>query len=346
MALSRSVEAVGGTAGWQRSDRVRRTHADCTLCCSRPPALCWRCTTAAAAQDYPNRPVRVIVPFPAGGVNDTVGRLVAAQLSERLGKQFIVDNRTGAASVVGSEIAANAPKDGYTLLVVSIVNAVNPWLYKLPYDPVKAFTPIAFLATAPIVLVVNPELPVNSVKELVALAKAKPGEVPYATAGVGSFMHLGSELFKLMAGVDMLHVPFKGGGPAMVDVVAGHTKVAFATTITTSPFIRSGKLKGLGVARSSAARCCRSCRPSTSPACPATTSPTGSASWRRPARPPTSSTSCTRRSTVLASPEGQKQLAARGAEALPMSAAEFGSFMEKEMAKWERVVKEGKIKPE
>ena len=189
----------------------------------------------------------MIVPFPAGGVNDTVGRLVAAQLSERLGKQFMVDNRTGAASVVGAEIAANAPKDGYTLLVVSIVNAVNPWLYKLPYDPVTAFTPIAFLATAPIVLVTNPELPVESVKELLALAKAKPGEVPYATAGVGSFMHLGSELFKLMAGIDMLHVPFKGGGPAMVDVVAGHTKVAFATTITTSPFIRSGKLQGLGV---------------------------------------------------------------------------------------------------
>ena len=304
-------------------------------------------TTSAAAQDYPNRPVRVIVPFPAGGVNDTVGRLVAAQLSERLGKQFVVDNRTGAASVVGSEIAANAPKDGYTLLVVSIVNAVNPWLYKLPYDPVKAFTPVAFLATAPIVLVVNPELPVKSVKELVALAKAKPGEVPYATAGVGSFMHLGSELFKLMAGVDMLHVPFKGGGPAMVDVVAGHTKVAFATTITTSPFIRSGKLKGWASARSSAARCCRNCRPSTSPVCPATTSPTGSALWRRPARLPTSSTSCTGRSRRSCdSPEGRKQLSARGAEAWPMSATEFGAFMEKEMVKWERVVKEGKIKPE
>ncbi len=121
---------------------------------------------SAAAQDYPNRAVRVIVPFPAGGVNDTVGRLVAAQLSDRLGKQFVVDNRTGAASVVGSEIAANAPKDGYTLLVVSIVNAVNPWLYKLPYDPVAAFTPVAFLATAPVVLVINPELPVKSVKEL------------------------------------------------------------------------------------------------------------------------------------------------------------------------------------
>src|SRR5439155_16252603 len=111
-------------------------------------------------------------------------------------------------SIVGSELAANAPKDGYTLLIVSIVNAVNPWLYKLPYDPIHAFVPVAFLATAPTVLVVNPELPVKSVKELVALAKDKPGDVPYATAGVGSFMHLGAELFKLTAGVDMLHVTF------------------------------------------------------------------------------------------------------------------------------------------
>ena len=303
--------------------------------------------TVAAAQDYPNRPVRVIVPFPAGGVNDTVGRLVAAQLSERMGKQFIVDNRTGAASVVGSEIAANAPKDGYTLLVVSIVNAVNPWLYKLPYDSVTAFTPIAFLATAPTVLVVNPELSVSSVKELIALAKAKPGEVPYATAGVGSFMHLGSELFKLMAGVDMLHVPFKGGGPAMVDVVAGHTKVAFATTITTSPFIRSGKLKALGVGALK--------RSAVLPELP-TIDESGVpgydvSNWIgivAPAGTPADILAKLHKEieTVLAFPELQKQFAARGAEVMSMSATEFGTFMEKEMVKWERVVKEGRIKPE
>jgi tripartite-type tricarboxylate transporter receptor subunit TctC len=302
-------------------------------------------TTAAAAQDYPNRPVRVIVPFPPGGVNDTVGRLVAAQLSERLGKQFLVDNRTGAASVVGSEIAANAPKDGYTLLVVSIVNAVNPWLYKLPYDPVNAFTPVAFLATAPNVLVVNPEFPVKSVKELLDLAKAKPGEVPYATAGVGSFMHLSAELFKLMAGVDMLHVPFKGGGPAMVDLVAGHTKLGFATTITTSPFIRSGKLRGLGVGSLK--------RSAVLPELP-TIDESGVrgydvSNWIgmvAPAGTPPEIVDKLHKEIAasLASPELQKQLAARGAEAVPMSTTEFGSFMGKEMAKWERVVKEGKIK--
>src|SRR6266545_4008331 len=204
-------------------------------------------TTAAAAQEYPVKPVRVIVPFPPGAINDSVGRMIATQLSSRLGKQFIVDNRSGAGGVTGTELAANAPKDGYTLLVVSLVNAVNPWLYKLPYDPIKSFAPIAVLASAPNVLLVNPELPVKSVKELIALAKEKPGQLQYASGGVGSFQHLGGELFRLATGVDMLHVPFKGGGPAMIDVLGGHTKAIFATTITALPHARSGKLRALGV---------------------------------------------------------------------------------------------------
>jgi tripartite-type tricarboxylate transporter receptor subunit TctC len=302
-------------------------------------------TTVAAAQDYPNRPVRVIVPFPPGGVNDTVGRMIATHLSERLGKQFVIDNRSGAASIVGSEIAANAPKDGYTLLVVSIVNAVNPWLYKMPYDPLHAFTPVAFLATAPTVLVVNPTFQAQSVKDLVALAKAKPGDVPYASAGVGSFMHLGGELFKLTAGIDMLHVPFKGGGPAMIDLVAGHTKVGFATTITTSPFIKSGKLKGLGVGALK--------RSSILPELP-TIAESGVpgydvANWIglvAPAGTPADIVEKLHReiSAIQESPEGQQQIAARGAEVVRMSPAEFGAFQAREMAKWERVVKEGKIK--
>jgi tripartite-type tricarboxylate transporter receptor subunit TctC len=304
-------------------------------------------TAVAAAQDYPNRPVRVIVPFPPGGVNDTVGRMIATQLSERLGKQFVVENKTGAASIVGSEIAANAPKDGYTLLIVSIVNAVNPWLYKLPYDPKTAFAPVAFLAQAPTVVVVNPTLPVNSVKELLALAKSKPGEVQYASAGVGSFMHLGGELFKLTAGIDMLHVPFRGGGPAMVDLVAGNTKVGFATTITTSPFIKSGKLKGLGVGALK--------RSAVLPDLP-TIDEAGVpgyevANWIgmvAPAGTPQDVIDKLNKeiAAIQESPEGRKMLAARGAEAVKMSPAEFGAFMSKEMAKWERVVREGRIKRE
>ena len=136
--------------------------------------------------------------------------------------------------------------DGYTLLIVSIAHAVNPSLYKLNYDPIKAFTPVTILATGPNVLAVNPQLPVNSVKELVALAKQKPGELEYASAGVGSFQHLGGELFKSMAGVNMLHVPYKGGGPAMFDVISGHVKIMFSSLIQTMPNIQSGKLKALG----------------------------------------------------------------------------------------------------
>ena len=172
-------------------------------------------TSAAFAQDYPNRPVRLIVPFPPGGSNDVVGRLVAKQLSTELGQQVFVDNHPGAGGVIGTQAAANAAPDGYTLLVVSLAHAVNPALYKLDYDPIKSFEPVAILATGPNVLVVNPEMPVHSVKELIALAKQKPGGLDYASAGVGSFQHMGGELFKLMAGVDLVHVPYKGGGPAM-----------------------------------------------------------------------------------------------------------------------------------
>ena len=180
--------------------------------------------TAPAAAEYPDRPVRLIIPFPPGGSNDVVGRLVANQLSEKLGHKVYVDNRGGAGGVLGTEAAAAAAPDGYTLLIISIAHAVNPALYKLNYDPIKSFTPISILATGPNVLVVNPQLPVKTVKELLALAKEKPGALDYASAGVGSFQHLGGELFKLTAGVNLQHVPYKGGGPAMQDVVGATSR--------------------------------------------------------------------------------------------------------------------------
>ncbi len=204
-------------------------------------------TAPAAAQDYPTKPIRLIIPFPPGGSNDVVGRMIATKLGEQLGKQVVVDNRAGAGGVVGTELAAKAANDGYTLQIVSIAHAVNPWLYKLPYDPIKSFAPISILASGPNVVAANPGLPASSIRELVALAKQKPGQLQYASAGVGSFQHLGGELFKLEAGVDMLHVPFKGGGPAMIDVIGGHTKLLFSSLVQTTPHIRSGKLKALAV---------------------------------------------------------------------------------------------------
>src|SRR5262245_2038157 len=304
-------------------------------------------TATAVAQEYPTKPVRVIIPFPPGAINDTVGRMIATQLGNRLGKQFIADNRSGAGGVIGTELTANAPKDGYTLLVVSLVNAVNPWLYKLPYDPINAFAPIAFLASSPNVLLVHPDLPVKSVQELVAYAKQKPGDVQYASGGVGSFQHLGGELFKLMAGVDMLHVPFKGGGPAIIDVLGGHTKAVFATTITALPHVRAGKLKALGVgsrARSPVLADVPTIAEAGVPGYEAV-------NWIGIVAPAGTPPAIAARlhdeiTAILDSAEVQKQFASEGVEALRMSSAEFGAFMAQEMGKWERVVKEGGIKAE
>src|SRR5581483_5211632 len=191
----------------------------------RSACILFALTGAAAAQEYPTRPVRIVIPFPPGGINDIVGRIIATQLSERLGKQFVVENKPGAGGIIAGELVANAPKDGHTLLIVSLAVAVNPHFYKMPYDTLTAFAPIAILATAPNLLSINAQLPFNSVKELVARAKAKPGELRYASSGVGTFMHLGPELFKLMAGVDITHVPFRGAGPALIDVIGGDSQM-------------------------------------------------------------------------------------------------------------------------
>jgi tripartite-type tricarboxylate transporter receptor subunit TctC len=304
-------------------------------------------TTTAFAQDYPNKPVRLIIPFPPGGSNDVVGRVIATQLSETLGKQVVVDNRAGAGGVIGTEVAANSPPDGYTLLVISIAHGVNPWLYKLSYDPIKSFTPIGIMATGPNVLVVNPELPVHSVKELIALAKQKPGELQYASAGVGSFQHLGAELFKLEAGVNLLHVPFKGCGPSMIDVIGGHTKIMFSSLVQTTPHIKSGKLRPLGVGGLK--------RSPVLPDVPTIAEagvPTYEAvNWWgiiAPAGTPPAIVAKVHEALtkVQNSPATQEQFAKEGASVVQMSSADFGKFMQTEMSKWERVVKEGKIKAE
>src|SRR5438128_9311335 len=177
-------------------------------------------TTHAAAQVYPSKPVRMIIPFPPGGSNDVVGRMIGFQLSERLGKQVVVDNQGGAGGIIGTEAVARAPADGHTLLLISVAHAFGASMYKLPYDPINAFAPAALLGTGPVVLAVTANLPVNSLKDLLALAREKPGQLNYASAGVGSFQHLASSLFKLQSGLDIVHIPFKGGVPAMMNVIA------------------------------------------------------------------------------------------------------------------------------
>ncbi len=303
-------------------------------------------TGFAMAQEYPARPVRLIIPFPPGGSNDVVGRLIATKLGERLGKQVVVDNRSGAGGVIGTEIAAKSPPDGYTLLVISMAHAVNPWLYKLGYDPIKDFAPVGLLAKGANVLVVHPSLPVHSVAELIALAKKEPGDLQYASAGIGSFQHLGAELFKLMAGVDILHVPFKGGGPALVDVVGGHAKVMFSSMVQTVPHIHSGKLRALGTGGLQRAAVLPDV-----PAIAETVPNYEAVNWWGMVAPVGTPQAIidklnTELEAVQKSPEVQKQFAAEGGEPVPMKPAVFGAFMVSEMDKWGKVVKQGGIKAE
>jgi tripartite-type tricarboxylate transporter receptor subunit TctC len=301
----------------------------------------------AAAQSYPSRPVRLIVPFPPGGSNDVVGRMIAAQLSARLDKPVVVENQGGAGGLIGTEMAARSQPDGYTLLLVSVAYAFIPAIYKLPYDPATAFVPVAILGAGPVVIAVTSKLPVNSVKELIALAKEKPGELNYATAGVGSFQHLASELFKLQAGVDIVHIPFKGGGPAMMDVIAGNTQIAIGSLVQMLPQIKAGKLKALGVGSAK--------RIAALPELP-TISEAGVPGYEVtnwwgivvPAGTPRPVIDRLHKelTAVVASTETQKRFETEGAEPLSMSPDEFGRFIAAETLKWARVVKDAGIRAE
>jgi tripartite-type tricarboxylate transporter receptor subunit TctC len=320
----------------------------CTALLAAVGALVAVAVPAAAQSDYPNKPVRMIIPFPPGGSNDVVGRVIAQHLGEGLGKQVIVDNRGGGAGgVAGTDVASHAPPDGYTILVISLAHAVNPWLYKLPYDPVKSFTPIGIMGKGPNILSVYPGLPVHSVKELIALAKSKPGELQYASAGVGSFQHLGAELFKLDAGVDILHVPFKGGGPAMVDVMGGHTTVLFSSLVQTTPHVKSGKLRPLGVGGTARSPVL----PDVPTIAEAGVPGYAAENWWGLVAPTGTPPAIVERlhqelTKAQDNPEVKKYFDNEGAAIVKMSPDEFGAFMVSEMKKWERVVKEGHIKAE
>ncbi len=303
----------------------------------------------AIAQQYPTKPIRLIIPFPPGGSNDVVGRLIAQQLEKGLGRQIIVDNRAGAGGVIGTELASQAPKDGYTLLVISIAHAVNPWLYDLKgrYDPIKSFTPIAALASGPNVLVVNPNFAAKNVKELIALAKKSPGKVGWASAGVGSFQHLGGALFEVQAGVKFLHVPFKGGGPAMIDVIGGHNPVMFSSLVQTTPHIQSGKLRALGVGGPKPSKIL----PGVPTIAEAGVPGYEATNWWgivAPAGVPQAVVDRLRKglAEVQTSPAVLEAFAKEGADVLQMSQAEFGAYMASEMAKWEKVVKASGMKAE
>jgi len=204
---------------------------------------------AALAQAYPARPVRIVVPFAPGGGTDVIARHLAAGLTESMKRQFLVDNRAGANAIVGTEVVARAPADGYTLLFVSSPHSVNPSMYaKLPYDTLRDFAPVSMVASSPYILVVHPSLPVRNVKELIALARQKPDQIHYGSGGTGSSAHLTAELFNQMAGVKLREVPFKGAGPALIGTLTGEISLVFGNALTVKPHIQSGRLRALGIA--------------------------------------------------------------------------------------------------
>jgi tripartite-type tricarboxylate transporter receptor subunit TctC len=303
----------------------------------------------ATAQTYPAKPVRMMVPFPAGGGSDTMGRIVGNKLSERLGQQIVVENRPGAAGSIGADIVARAPADGYTLLLGSTSELVqypnvNP---KIPYDPVRDFAPITLVGTIPLVLVVHPSLPVRNVKDLVALAKGRPGEINFGSAGQGATTHLAVELFILLSKVKLTHVPYKGSPQAVADLVAGNVQLGIPTMPAALPFIKSGRVKVLAVSTAK--------RAANLPDVPTLAeagvkgyeatlwtgilAPTGTP-------PPIIDRLNGEIAKVLALKDVQEALARQGAEAQSGTPAQFSAFIKSDYAKWARVVKESGIRIE
>ena len=297
----------------------------------------------ADAANYPVKPVRVVVPFPPGGTNDLIGRFIAQKLSERTGRQSIVDNRAGADGIIGSDAVAKAAPDGYTLLVVSVSYAMNPALHKLPFDPVKSFAPVAQIATGAVVLAVTPSLPVASVGQLVELARRRPGELNYASAGVGGVNHFSAELFKIATKTNMVHVPYKGGGPAMIDTIAGNVQVIFNALPSALTHIRSGKLKALGVGTTQ-----RSAALPETPAIAETVPGYEATMWwgmLAPAGvPPAILTKLNGEiNAILREPASAKRLEADGAQPVVGTPAAFGALVASDVTKWIKVAKSAGI---
>jgi len=206
-------------------------------------------TLPVVAQTYPTKPIRFVIPYPPGGGSDTIARPLAQKLTEHLGQQVIIDNRGGAGGNVGMEMVARSPADGYTIVMALTAQlAVNVSLYrKLPYDPLRDYAPITLLGNGPYILVAHPSLPVNSVKELIAFAKVHPGQIAYSSSGNGSGGHLAMELLKTMTGIDLVHIPYKGGGPALVDLLAGQVQLLFSTQVAATPHIEAGRIRALAM---------------------------------------------------------------------------------------------------
>ncbi|HTP95786.1 MAG TPA: tripartite tricarboxylate transporter substrate binding protein [Burkholderiales bacterium] len=310
------------------------------------PLLALLLASAAAAQTYPAKPIRVVVPYAVGGATDVVLRIVAPRWGEYLGQQVVVDNRPGGGSVIGLDLVAKSAPDGYTVGVANIAFGANPSLLsKLPYDTEKDFVPVSLVTTVPMVLAVHPSVPARSVKDLIAVAKAKPGSLSFASAGNASANHLANELFDYLAGVKMVHVPYKGGGPAVIAIVSGEVAVLFATIPSSLQHFKSGRLHGLAISTAN--------RNSTLPEIP-TIAESGlpgyeAFDWQGIVLPAGTPGAIGLRlqkelARALAQPEVHERMVANGAEVVGSTAEELSAHFKKEFSKWSKVIKEAGIR--
>lgn len=308
------------------------------------------CSSAAISQDavnYPNKPIRMIVPFAPGGGLDISTRLIGQKLTEKWGQNIVVDARPGAATIVGSEIASKSTPDGYTVLMITTTFAINPGLYaKLPYDPGRDFTPVTQLNAQPNVVVVTPAFAAKSAKDLIALAKAKPGELTFATPGTGSAPHLSAEMFQRAAGISMVHVPYKGIPAAVIDVIGGRVTMLFTTTISAAPHIKAGKLRAVAI--TSVKR---------QPSMPDVATVGETLPGYRaeafqgmvvPAGVPQAIVNklSAEVARIVKLPEVSQRFQLDGAEAVGSTPLEFAAFLKAEMQKWSKVIRDAGIKPE
>ena len=297
------------------------------------------------AADYPNRVIRLIVPYAAGGATDVTSRTIAPRLSDKLGQQVVVDNRPGGAAIIGMNLVAKAPADGYTLLMATIAFGANPALYaKLPYDPLKDFAPVSLVTTVPTVLAIHPSIPARSVRELIALAKAKPGSLNFASAGNGTINHLAPELLKYMTGTKMVHVPYKGGSFVVTAVMSGEVSMAFATTPTSLEFFKQGRLIPLAVSGTQ--------RVPALPDVPTlgeTVKGFDAVEWQGivvPAGTPKEIITLLHKEIVasLADPAVRERILAQGSIIVGSTPEQFDAHIKAEIVKWAKVAKETGIK--
>jgi tripartite-type tricarboxylate transporter receptor subunit TctC len=301
-----------------------------------------------AQSDYPNRPVRLVIPFTTGGSNDIIGRFIADQLGKRLGETFVVDNRGGAGGTLGTDIVAKAKPDGYTLLLISTPHTANSSLYKkLPYNPLKDFIPVARIGTASQVISVFPGLPVKTLPELIEYAKARPGQVNYVSSGVGSSQHLVSEMFANLAGLQLVHIPYKGAGAALADVAAGHAQISVGTVVQALPLIKGERLRPLAV--SGAKR--QAVIPDTPTAIEIGLKGFDADNWWGILAPTGTPAELTQKLSVtladiLSKPETIKKMSDESATVAYLGSEAFAKFMETESIKWAQLVKQLKLQAE